>query len=120
MKDTYQEIGIAVALLALLVFFLNPLGLWMPDALVMMMALGLVVVFAVFAGFIWREHTRDERELLHRMIAGRVAYLVGAGVLVVGIVLQSLSHTLDPWLILTLGAMVLAKIIGIAHSRTHR
>ena len=89
----------------------------MPSALFMMMVLGLVVVFVVFASFVWKENSRDEREGLHKMIAGRIAFLVGAALLVIGIVVQSFKHELDFWMVCTLGAMILAKIIGRIYGR---
>lgn len=111
-----QEILVAVILIVLLLFFLNPFNFWMPNALIMMMVAGLVVLFAIFASFIWRENARDEREGLHKLVAARFAFLAGAGVLVIGVIIQSLSHTLDPWLVAALGVMILAKIIGLIYS----
>ncbi len=113
MKNNFlQETLVSLALIALLVLFLNPFGFWMPNALLIMMIVGLIVVFALFAGFIWRENTKDEREVLHRFMAGRIAYLVGVGGLIIGIIVQSLWHDLDPWLVYILGTMIFAKIIG--------
>lgn len=116
-NNTLQEIIVSLILIALLVFFLNPFQLWMPNALLMMMVLGLLVVFALFAGFVWRENARDEREGFHRMLAGRIAFLIGAATLVIGIVVQSFQHTLDPWLVIALGIMIFAKIIGLIYGR---
>lgn len=117
-NNLLQEIGVSVVLIVLLILFLNPFYFWMPDILLMMMVLGLVVTFALFASFIWRENARDERESLHKMMAGRFAFLAGTAVLVAGIIVQSLKHELDFWLVLTLGVMILAKIIGLIYSRT--
>lgn len=118
MKNNFlQEIFVSLALIALLVFFLNPFGFWMPNTLLMMMVAGLIVVFALFASFIWRENTKDEREALHRFMAGRIAYLAGAGGLVAGIIAESLQHNLDPWLVGILGIMIFAKIIGLIYGR---
>ncbi|TSC71555.1 MAG: Uncharacterized protein G01um101470_550 [Parcubacteria group bacterium Gr01-1014_70] len=119
-NNLLQEIFVSLVLVVLLVLFLNPFGFWMPDALVMMMVLGLIVVFALFSGFIWKEQARDEREMLHRMLAGRIAYLVGTGMLVLGIIVQTVRHDLDSWLVLTLGAMILAKIFGIIYSQKNQ
>lgn len=82
-----------------------------------MMIFGLVILFCIFASFIWKENARDERENLHKMIAGRIAFLAGSAVLVIGIVLQSLSHQLDVWLVITLVVMILAKAAGLIYSR---
>ena len=118
MKNNFlQEFFVSSALVVLLVFFLNPFDFWMPNILLMMMVAGLIVVFALFAGFVWRENARDEREALHRLMAGRIAYLAGAGGLVVGIIVQSLQHNLDGWLVVILGVMIFAKIIGVTYGQ---
>lgn len=113
----WSEVTISLIFAVLLLFVLNPFGIWMPDALVMALAAALAATFAVFALFIWREHPRDEREELHRMVAGRAAFLGGAGTLVIGIIIQSFGHNIDPWLVGALGAMVLVKIGTRAYSR---
>ncbi len=112
-----QEVLVSLALIMLLVLFLEPFGFLMTNTLLMMMVVGLIIVFALFANFIWRENAKDEREILHRMFAGRVAYLAGAGMLVFGIIVQSFKHRLDSWLVFTLGLMILAKIVGIIYSK---
>ena len=118
MKNNFlQEIIVSAVLIVLLILFLNPFELWMPPVLLMMMVLGFVVVFSIFASFIWRENSRDEREGLHKMMAGRIAFLAGTASLVIGIIIQSFRHELDFWLVLTLGIMILAKIIGLIYSR---
>ncbi|MBI3304836.1 hypothetical protein HYZ80_00720 [Candidatus Parcubacteria bacterium] len=116
-NNLIQEIAISLVLIILLVLFLNPFGFWMPTTLLMMMVLGLVVVFVVFASFVWKENTRDERESLHKMMAGRIAFLAGTALLVIGIIVQSFKHELDYWLVFTLGTMILAKIIGLTYGR---
>lgn len=112
-----QEVLISGILIVLLILFLNPFGFWMPTTLLMMMVLGLVVVFTLFASFVWKENHRDEREGLHKMMAGRIAFLVGTALLVLGIIVQSFKHDLDPWLVLTLGGMIVAKVVGLIYGR---
>ena len=113
MKNNFlQEIFVSLVLIVLLVLFLNPFDFWMPNTILIMMVAGLIVVFALFASFIWRESAQDEREALHRFMAGRIAYLAGAGGLVIGIIVQSLQHDLDGWLVGILGVMIFAKISG--------
>jgi len=112
-----QEVSISGILIVLLVLFLNPLGFWMPTALLMMMVLGLVVVFSLFASFVWRENHRDEREGLHKMMAGRIAFLIGMALLTLGIIVQSFNHELDPWLVFILAGMIVAKVIGLIYGR---
>ena len=112
------EMIISAVLIVLVVALLNPFGWWMPDMMAMTIMLVLIVVFAVFASFVWQEKARDERELLHKMVAGRLAFLVGSAVLVIGIVVESFSHEIDQWLVVTLTAMILAKLFGLIYSRT--
>ena len=118
-KDTKNEIFVAVVFIILVLLFLNPFGLWMPDMLVYMMIAGVAILFALFAGFVWKEKARDEREQLHKMIASRLAYLVGVGVLVLGVAVQgfTMAHV-DPWLLIALLAMILGKIIGFFYGRS--
>src|SRR3989338_1977291 len=111
-NNLIKEIVASFILVVLLLLFLNPFGFWMPNTLLMMMMLGFIVVFVVFASFVWKENSRDEREGLHRMAAGRIAFLFGTSILVIGIIVQRLKHELDFWLVVTLGVMILAKIVG--------
>lgn len=104
-------------LLLLLILFLNPLQFWMPDNFLMLLILLLLLVFAVFASFLWREAASDEREHVHRARAGRVGFLIGAGLLVVGIAVQAWQHTVDVWLVITLGGMILGKISSLIYSK---
>ncbi len=103
--------------MVLLFLLLNPFGFWMPNGLLMIIVLILVVLFTIFASFIWKEKVKDEREAFHRMVADRVAFLVGSGVLVIGIVVQSFKHNINFWLVIALGAMIFAKIVGLIYSR---
>lgn len=89
----------------------------MPGSLEMMVLLGLILVFAIFTSFLWREKAQDERENLHRLIAGRLAFLAGSAILVLGIVIQGFRHQNDQWLILALAGMVLAKVAGLIYGR---
>lgn len=109
---TVFEILLGIAILGLAAFLWNPYGLWMPAAVATMGAALLVAVFGVFATLIWRERAADEREEFQRMRAGRFAFLAGAAILVLGIIIQSFSHAIDPWLVGALAAMVLAKLIA--------
>lgn len=77
----------------------------------------LLFIFIVFGVFVWKEKGGDEREQTHRMFAGRVAFLAGAGVLVLGIIVQELQGKLDNWLIYSLVVMILAKVIALKYSR---
>lgn len=115
-----REIILALIIVILSLLLLNPLELWMPSGSDMAVTGAFLIAFATFALFIFRESAGDEREVLHRNMSGRVAFLAGAGILVLGITLEGLRHNIDPWLIVALIAMVLGKVAGLFWSRKYR
>ena len=114
------EIITAVILVVAAVLLVNPMHLWMPTFLqmcvlaIVVAACGALLVYGV------REKAADEREDAHRAFAGRVAFLAGSAILLVGIVVQSLAHALDPWLVGALLGMVVAKIGARLWSESNR
>lgn len=110
MKNNLSETIVTVSLVILALLLLNPFHFWMPDMMVMCMLAVTLGLFGVFASFILREKARDERDGAHRTLAGRNAFLAGAGVLTLGIVVQGYTHAVDPWLVVTLVVMVVVKI----------
>lgn len=103
---------LAVLLILLAALCFQPLQtIWMPTMASSFILVTLLAVFILFAVYIWKEEARDEREDQHRLTAGRNGFLVGSGLLVAGIILQTVRHQLDSWLILTLVGMVAAKLI---------
>ncbi len=112
-----HEFLIAIILLILLALVANPFGLWMPDSLSMMLLIGVVAVFVLFASLVWRERPRDERESYHAALSGRLAFLAGSCMLLLAVVVQSYQHALDPWLIGALAGMILVKVGAQIYSR---
>lgn len=110
------EIISALVLIVLTLLLLNPFDFLMPDMLLMAVLTFTLVTFAAFATFVLRESTGDEREIFHRMLAGRVAFLTGSAVLTIGIVFQAISHAVDAWLVITLLVMVLSKLMVRVYS----
>ncbi len=118
-KRTIQEIIAASIFIILSVLLVNPFDFWMPNMMVIMMLCVIVVAFGFFAGLIWREQGGDEREQYHTMIAGRIGYLAGVGTLIIGIITQTVTtHNIDPWLVIVLGVMIIAKIVALAYGRS--
>jgi len=112
---------ISALLLAVAAFFLaNPYGFWMPEMTHMVVLAVAVAIFGAFSVFVLMERAGDERENEHRHSAGRAAFLAGGAVLIIGIIIQTLSHTLDPWLVWALLAMVAAKSIARVYSAYNR
>lgn len=119
-KDTTFEIGSALILVVLALLLLNPVGFWMPDAMHMLILAATVVAFGSFAVFIFREKALDEREDSHRMFAGRAAFFLGGAILMLGIIVQTLQHALDPWMVVALLGMVTGKIAARLWSSQNR
>jgi drug/metabolite transporter (DMT)-like permease len=109
-KTRLSEWLLALAIIVALILVLNPFGIIMtsPYTLTVLMILGVAVI--AFGAFIWRERYRDEREELHAMKAGRLSYFTGGAILVIAIMCETLAHTLDPWLVIALAAMVATKL----------
>lgn len=118
MKNNFlQEIFVSSIMIILLVLLINPFDFWMPNSFLITIIFWLIIAFSIFSIFIWKEHIQDEREESHRAFAGRVGFIVGSGILLLGIILQCFQHNLDIWLVITLIAMILAKIVGLIYSR---
>lgn len=110
-KTRMSEWLLAIAIIIALVLLLNPFEVIMTSAYILttLMLLGLAVI--AFGTFVWRERFHDEREELYAMKAGRLSYFAGGSVLVVAIVTETLTHSLDTWLVAALAAMVATKLI---------
>lgn len=116
MKNNFiGEMVISFALIGLLVFFINPFDLLMPQPLHPFMVPFLVVLFIIFTGLLWKEKPGDEREQLHKFIASRFAYFAVVATLIVGIVMQSFKKEVDPFLIIGICVALLAKILGFIY-----
>jgi hypothetical protein len=112
---TSVQIIISGVLLVMLILLADLFPFWMPTMNQMVPLTFATVLLVTWAGFVMFEATGDERELLHRMHAGRAAYLAGLAVLTLALVVQGLSHTIDPWILGALGAMVVSKIVARAY-----
>ena len=110
MKNNLQEISVSLVLVVLLVTIANPFHFWMPSMLHLAVLAAVLVAFGFFASIILRERVVDERDGVHRMLAGRAAFLAGSLTLVIGIIYQSFLHTLDVWLVGALVAMIVVKL----------
>lgn len=106
-----QELGAAVLLFALLTAFISPPGLLMPESSEMFLLVVFIVVFLAYMAVVWNESARDEREHVHQLMAGRISFFVGTSALTIGIIVQTMHHNIDPWLVAALGVMILTKIV---------
>ena len=120
-KNTFvSEVLLSISLIALLGLIWNASNMSMTDRSMMMVLVILVIIFALFSGFVWKESARDEREDLHRLLAGKFAFLAGSAVLVIGIITQTVNHTLDFWLVLTLSVMLVSKMMALIYGKLRR
>jgi hypothetical protein len=115
MKNIVAEFIVPAVLVGALVSLAWPVA---SDHTMVMAQQGVLLAgFVVFALWAWRETGGDERDVLHRMLAARAAYLGGSAVLVAGIVRQSLAGAVDPWLAWALIIMVAGKVAGSVIAR---
>ena len=113
MKNNFtKEFIVSVVLIILAILLLNPYNILMLKMATATILALIMVVFGLFASYILRENVHDEREGLHRMYAGRTAFLAGSSVIMIGIIFQAWTYEVDIWLVLALVAMVLAKIFA--------
>lgn len=116
MKNNLIHIGVAGGTLVLAFLVLNPFHILMPTALAMLILAGLFILFGVFTVFVVQERSVDERDEQHRSFAGRAAFLTGSALLMIGVVVEDLAHSLDPWLVIVLMGMITAKIVSRLYS----
>ncbi len=110
MSKTYFHIGVAGVLTFLLLVLADLVPFWMPMMGEMIALLLVVVLLVLWAGFVLQENAQDEREVVLKMHAGRVAYLGGLGFLMLALVVQGMNHAIDPWVAGALAVMVVAKL----------
>ncbi len=115
---SWIEILLAMVLVGLLLFYLNPGEVFgMSHAMEMAIAACFLLVFAALAALVLGERVADEREEAHRRHAGRAAFLAGAIVLIAGFLWQMYHPPVDPWLPIALTVMVLAKTLSLGYLR---
>lgn len=117
METSRKEIAVGAALIVLLALLTKAQDIFMPSMTQMAVLTATVVAFIGFAVLVWRERGGDEREALHRQVADRFAFLFGAVVLMIAIVVQGFMNMLDPWLPIVLGALIVGKIAGLMYSK---
>ncbi len=100
---------VAVVIGFLLVVIADLVPFWMPMMGELVVLVCVTVLLLVWASFVLSETAVDEREVYLKMQSGRVAYVAGLAVLLVALIMQTINHTIDPWIPVALAVMVLAK-----------
>jgi len=111
------EIVVSLVLVVVLLTFLRGPELLMPMSFDSMALVLFVIFLVMFIGLLFREGALDERERLHRLEAGRFAYIAGILVITAGIVYQSFSYNIDPWLVYALITMIIVKIASRVYAQ---
>lgn len=102
---------ISIILVLLLILLINPFYFYMPTVAVMSILLAVFIIFVLYAGFIWNEQRRDEREEALSAQSSKAAFLAGSGVLLATILFQQITiGTINIFLIIALGVMILVKL----------
>ena len=105
------DIILMISLASMALLTIAPKTFVMPTSFQMLL---LAIVLGLLAGFLallWREQPADEREAYNQAMASRSAYIVGAIVLIVAMLVESLHHKLDPAIPIALLTMIATKII---------
>lgn len=111
------EILAALIIVVIAIIFLFYSSLSMPMTVLSILVVFLILAFLSFAAFVWKAKANDEREMMHTLLAGRISYLAGVGMLVFGIIYQAVMQDIDLWLILTLCVMVFTRIVYLIFIR---
>lgn len=109
-NSVLTQMGALLGLIVAAFFLVDPMHMQMPENMHMATLAGVVICAGIFAVFVLSEGRGDERDDANRAFAGRVAFFIGAVVPIVAILVQTLSHALDPWLVYALVGMVAGKV----------
>lgn len=112
-----KNILIPLIVIILAIASLDPFMVLMPESMVYGLLVLLFISFVIYTSFVWHEHANDEREEVHRALAGRIAYIAGTTTLVTGIIYQIYYiHHVDPFLVIALSVMAITKYFGIFYT----
>lgn len=116
-KQNLKDAIIGILLLITILALLNPMDILMPSTLQMILIgiFGTLVLTILI--FIWRENPKDEREETHILLTNRISFFVVSVSLLIALIVQTINHTLDIWIPLSLGLMLLAKIFSLIYFR---
>ncbi len=105
------DIILLVGLGVIIFFAIAPNAIVMSTSFQMIVLAAVLVLLAGFMVLLWREYPADEREAYNQTLASRFAYLAGALILIVALIIQSLNHDIDPVVPLALFGMIATKIL---------
>ena len=107
---TVFDLVLLLSLAILLALAIAPDSFVMPSGVQMLILTVALALVAAFLLLLWREDPNDEREAINQAISSRSAYIVGAIVLIIALIIQSLKHEIDAAEPIALLAMIGTKI----------
>ena len=107
----HKELVLAFVAVGLTIVLLSTRNVTMSAPAQTMLIAAFTVAVLVYGAFVFNERPADEREYENSLFADKYAYVVGAGILTLGIIVQTIDHTLDIWLPVALASMVAVKSI---------
>ena len=105
------DIVLLTGLVVLSAVAVAPKTLVMPTTLQMAVLAVVLGLIAAFLTLLWREDPADEREAQNQALASRLAYIVGCIVLITALIIESITHTLDPVIPIALFTMIATKVL---------
>ena len=107
---TTLDVILLISLATVSALAIAPKTFVMPTSAQMLILTVVLVFIAAFLVLLWRENPRDEREAGNQSSASRSAYIVGAIVLIIALIIQSLKHQIDSAVPIALLAMIATKV----------
>lgn len=105
------DLGVSMTLIVASAIFIPKFQtLWMTSPYMPGILCGFSILIITFLALTWKEQAADEREDLHRAKASRFAFLITGITIALGIILQTVNGTLDPWLVIILITMIVGKL----------
>src|SRR3989344_1339152 len=114
-----SEIAISVSVVLILCAFLLNEQFLMPMGMQMFLIVALLILFLALIAFLFKENSRDERELIHTFAAGRISFIAGSITLIGGMIYGIFQHDIDLFLPITLVVMILSKVLYRMYSDSH-
>ena len=106
-----SELAVSGVLLLLLITCIDPFQSLMPSGWEQTLVVLLIALYGLYAGIVFRERAKDERERFHLALAERAGFLVGTGLLVLFIILDVLSGAPEKALVFVLAGMAFTKLV---------
>jgi hypothetical protein len=122
-KTTYLEaslIGLFIGFLLLIIRPLNLMSIHIKIVASSAIISSLLTIYVIKFFIFFREETRDERDFSHHLSSSMAAYLVGSLTLFTGIVYEYFHGDINPWLLISLTAMLIAKLVTILYLEVYK